>query len=77
MAAARQLKWFGYEVVVLEARGRVGGRVHSEVCGEEGREVDTGAMIITGIHANLNPKPLTNALNPEFETPNPKHYTLN
>jgi lysine-specific histone demethylase 1 len=57
LAAARQLKWFGYEVVVLEARGRVGGRVHSEVCGEEGREVDTGAMIITGIYANLNPKP--------------------
>ena len=42
---------------MLEARGRVGGRVHSEVCGEEGREVDTGAMIITGIYANLNPKP--------------------
>ena len=46
LAAARQLAAFGHDVVVLEARNRLGGRV----CTEE--RVDLGASIITGVSGN-------------------------
>lgn len=50
LAAAQQLKRFGFEVVVLEARNRVGGRV---VTFRKGQFVaDLGAMVITGLGGN-------------------------
>ena len=56
LAAARQLQAFGYEVVVCEARGRVGGRIRSEVWGEGGNgSIDCGAMIVTGDPYALDP----------------------
>ena len=38
----------GLEVVVLEARERIGGRVHTHSCGGLTAAVDLGASIITG-----------------------------
>lgn len=41
------------QVVVLEARDRMGGRIHSEKWGRGGEgSIDCGAMIITGVYAN-------------------------
>jgi [histone H3]-N6,N6-dimethyl-L-lysine4 FAD-dependent demethylase len=51
LAAARQLMFFGHEVLVLEARDRPGGRV----CTNRrtmGVPVDEGAMITTGEEPN-------------------------
>lgn len=45
LSAARQLKRLGASVVVLEARERVGGRVHSQ-CLPTGHVVDLGAQFI-------------------------------
>ena len=50
MSAAHQLQRFGFEVVVVEARDRVGGRVATGDLG--GTKVDLGAMIITGVDKN-------------------------
>ncbi|XP_047990074.1 lysine-specific histone demethylase 1A [Leguminivora glycinivorella] len=50
LAAARQLQSFGCEVVVLEGRDRVGGRV---VTYRKGPYVaDLGAMVVTGLGGN-------------------------
>uniref|UniRef100_A0A914UIM0 SWIRM domain-containing protein n=2 Tax=Plectus sambesii TaxID=2011161 RepID=A0A914UIM0_9BILA len=50
LAAARQLKGFGCEVVILEARNRVGGRIATY---KKGNYVaDLGAMIVTGLAGN-------------------------
>lgn len=51
LAAAKQLLQFGHRVTILEARGRVGGRVFSDRSfGKDGAKVpvDLGAMLITG-----------------------------
>lgn len=50
LTAARQLKQFGFDVVVLEARDRVGGRIASF---RKGNYVaDLGAMVVTGVWGN-------------------------
>ncbi|XP_028026604.1 lysine-specific histone demethylase 1A-like [Bombyx mandarina] len=50
LAAARQLQSFGCEVVVLEGRDRVGGRI---VTYRKGPYVaDLGAMVVTGLGGN-------------------------
>lgn len=54
LAVSRQLHSFGYDVIVLEARDRVGGRVKTDW--SLGGGVDMGASIITGLEGN----PLTN-----------------
>lgn len=46
LSAARALHEAGYKVTVLEARKRLGGRVHSKVLGQD--QVDLGAHWITG-----------------------------
>jgi len=50
LAAASQLQNFGYEVIVLEARNRVGGRVYTDY--SLGPPIDMGAMIVTGTIGN-------------------------
>ncbi|KAM7498749.1 hypothetical protein LguiA_023163 [Lonicera macranthoides] len=54
LAAARQLRSFGFKVVVLEGRDRPGGRVYTQKMGQKGcySAVDLGGSVITGIHAN-------------------------
>lgn len=50
LTAARQLKQFGMDVVVIEARDRVGGRI---VTFRKGNYVaDLGAMVVTGLGGN-------------------------
>lgn len=51
LAAARQLSFFGHEVVVIEAQDRPGGRIRTER-GKLGQPVDEGAMISTGSEPN-------------------------
>jgi len=47
LSAARQMDSFGFDVIVLEGRNRVGGRVETY---EHGRyKADLGAMVITGL----------------------------
>ena len=47
LSAARQMDSFGFDVIVLEGRNRVGGRVTTY---EHGRyKADLGAMVITGL----------------------------
>ncbi|KAI1711721.1 flavin containing amine oxidoreductase domain-containing protein [Ditylenchus destructor] len=50
LAAARQLKFFGFEVKVLEARPRFGGRVMTYHHGKN--SADLGAQIVMGITGN-------------------------
>ncbi|GMR53323.1 hypothetical protein PMAYCL1PPCAC_23518, partial [Pristionchus mayeri] len=52
MAAARQLKHFGFDVVILESRPRTGGRVHSHAGVVSGFKADLGAMVLMGICGN-------------------------
>ena len=54
LAAARQLHMLGHEVIVLEARQRTGGRVHTlNVKTPMGMgSVDLGAMVVTGTEGN-------------------------
>nr|CAB3258319.1 lysine-specific histone demethylase 1A [Phallusia mammillata] len=50
LAAARQLTSFGMEVIVVEARDRVGGRISTY---RKGKFVaDLGAMVVTGLGGN-------------------------
>jgi lysine-specific histone demethylase 1 len=50
LAAARQLHFFGYDVIVLEARDRLGGRINTDISMEGA--VDLGASILTGMEGN-------------------------
>lgn len=50
LAAAQQLQQFGMEVVVLEARDRVGGRIAT--FRKNNYFADLGAMVVTGIYGN-------------------------
>lgn len=50
LSAAHHLRNFGYKVTVVEAQGRVGGRVMDDT--SFGRCVSLGAMIVTGICNN-------------------------
>lgn len=54
LAAGRKLKEFGFDVLVLEGRRRLGGRIHTwQGTGESaGRLAEQGAMIITGLVGN-------------------------
>ncbi|KAK7580778.1 hypothetical protein V9T40_001407, partial [Parthenolecanium corni] len=50
LAAAQQLQYFGMEVIVLEARDRVGGRIATF---RKGNFIaDLGAMVLTGLGGN-------------------------
>eukprot|EP00457_Paulinella_chromatophora_P000418 gb/GEZN01000418.1/.p1 GENE.gb/GEZN01000418.1/~~gb/GEZN01000418.1/.p1 ORF type:complete len:1425 (-),score=297.35 gb/GEZN01000418.1/:237-4181(-) len=51
LAAARQLQNFGHEVVVLEARNRLGGRVSTDRR-TFSKPVDLGASIVNGVTGN-------------------------
>lgn len=51
LAAARQLQQLGYKVKILEARDRIGGRVHTSLA-LGGSPIDLGASIITGLIGN-------------------------
>lgn len=50
LAAAQQLKQFGFDVMVLEARDRVGGRIAT--FRKSSYYADLGAMVVTGIYGN-------------------------
>lgn len=50
MAAARQLQQFGMDVIVLEARDRVGGRIST--FRKNNYYADLGAMVVTGVYGN-------------------------
>lgn len=43
LAAARRIAMEGYKVIVVEARDRLGGRVHTHKYDTEGSMVDLGA----------------------------------
>ncbi|XP_053671869.1 possible lysine-specific histone demethylase 1 [Anopheles nili] len=50
LAAAQQLQQFGFDVIVLEARDRVGGRIAT--FRKNAYTADLGAMVVTGIWGN-------------------------
>lgn len=50
LAAAQQLQQFGMDVIVLEARDRVGGRIAT--FRKNNYYADLGAMVVTGIYGN-------------------------
>lgn len=50
LAAAQQLQQFGMDVIVLEARDRVGGRIAT--FRKNSYIADLGAMVVTGIYGN-------------------------
>jgi lysine-specific histone demethylase 1 len=50
LMAARQLTYFGLDVSILEARDRIGGRIHTFKSGQY--VADLGAMVITGLGGN-------------------------
>ena len=51
LAAARQLSSFGHNVIVIEGRDRVGGRVYTDTT-TFSASIDLGASIITGLGGN-------------------------
>ncbi|CAJ0592795.1 unnamed protein product [Cylicocyclus nassatus] len=52
IAAMKQLHFFGFDVVLLEARKRLGGRVHTYHQKDSSVVADLGAMVVTGINGN-------------------------
>ncbi|KAL1403775.1 hypothetical protein pipiens_005567 [Culex pipiens pipiens] len=50
LSAAQQLQQFGFDVIVLEARDRVGGRIAT--FRKNAYTADLGAMVVTGIWGN-------------------------
>lgn len=52
LAAARQLKFFGFDVIVMEARPRMCGRVFTYYKRQDLPPVDLGGMIIKGMVGN-------------------------
>jgi monoamine oxidase len=54
LSAARHLRAQGASVIVLEARDRAGGRVHSQRLGG-GQMIDLGAQFIGNAHTNIKP----------------------
>ncbi|VDM82127.1 unnamed protein product [Strongylus vulgaris] len=52
IAAMKQLHFFGFDVVLLEARKRLGGRVHTYHQKDSSTVADLGAMVVTGINGN-------------------------
>uniref|UniRef100_A0A914I0B2 Lysine-specific histone demethylase n=1 Tax=Globodera rostochiensis TaxID=31243 RepID=A0A914I0B2_GLORO len=52
LAAARQLKFFGFSVILLEGRARPGGRVQTIKINPNLPAADLGAMIVMGIVGN-------------------------
>src|SRR3954469_4829288 len=52
LAAAYELRRAGFEVVLLEARGRVGGRVHT-VRFPDGQHAEAGGEYIDAIHTTM------------------------
>ncbi|KAE9419295.1 hypothetical protein Angca_004460, partial [Angiostrongylus cantonensis] len=52
IAALKQLHYFGFDVVLLEARKRVGGRMHTYHQKDTLVSADLGAMVVTGINGN-------------------------
>lgn len=57
--AGRQLHQWGYQVTILEARNRIGGRVCSDTKSFTNASVDLGASIITGLIGNPLDNPHT------------------
>jgi lysine-specific histone demethylase 1 len=53
LAAAAELTRSGYKTLVLEARERLGGRIHSASIGDEGARVDVGARCVRGFRRPL------------------------
>nr|XP_017239472.1 PREDICTED: lysine-specific histone demethylase 1 homolog 3-like [Daucus carota subsp. sativus] len=53
LAAARHLQRQGFQVIILEARGRIGGRVFTDRASLS-VPVDLGASIITGVEADIS-----------------------
>ncbi|KAK6052190.1 hypothetical protein COOONC_10308 [Cooperia oncophora] len=52
IAALKQLHFFGFDVTLLEARKRLGGRVHTYHQKDSSIVADLGAMVVTGINGN-------------------------
>ncbi|KAJ1374123.1 hypothetical protein KIN20_036730 [Parelaphostrongylus tenuis] len=52
IAALKQLHFFGFEVVLLEARKRLGGRLHTYHQRDSLVVADLGATVVTGINGN-------------------------
>lgn len=70
LIAARQLKYFGFDVVLLEARNRLGGRIFTF---RQNKSIvaDVGAFIITGVGGNPI-RVLQKQANLEFQPVNQK-----
>ena len=52
LGAARKLRAAGVKVLLLEGRGRLGGRVHTLKSGEGEKELDLGASWLHGTQGN-------------------------
>ena len=70
LAAARWLQERGFNPLVLEARDRVGGRIHT-IEMDHGAPVDLGAAYIHGCDASYNPVPPPRPPHPLPPSPSP------